>query len=52
MEKALGKPVVASNQATAWMCLRLLGETAPKPEYGRLMTLQLGSDSVVRTGAA
>ncbi len=41
IEEDLGVPVVSSNQASAWMCLRLLGEGAHKPEYGRLMTLAL-----------
>lgn len=41
MEGALGRPVVTSNQATAWNCLRLCGDEAPRPEYGRLMTLPL-----------
>lgn len=38
MEKAIGRPVVTSNQATAWNCLRLCGDEAPHPEFGRLMT--------------
>ncbi|RWC58224.1 ectoine utilization protein EutA [Mesorhizobium sp.] len=41
MEKAIGRPVVTSNQATAWNCLRLCGDEAPHPEFGRLMTLPL-----------
>jgi maleate isomerase len=39
IEAAIGRPVVTSNQATAWSCLRLCGETVPRPEWGRLMTL-------------
>lgn len=39
IEAAIGKPVVTSNLATAWACLRLCGETASRPELGRLMTL-------------
>lgn len=41
MEKAIGRPVVTSNQASAWNCLRLCGDEAPHPEFGRLMTLPL-----------
>lgn len=39
IEAAIGKPVVTSNLATAWACLRLCGEEAKRPELGRLMTL-------------
>lgn len=39
IEAAIGKPVVTSNLATAWACLRLCGEAAAWPELGRLMTL-------------
>ena len=39
IETAIGKPVVTSNLATAWACLRLCGEAAARPEFGRLMTL-------------
>ncbi|RUZ69409.1 ectoine utilization protein EutA, partial [Mesorhizobium sp. M7A.F.Ca.US.003.02.2.1] len=38
MEKTIGRPVVTSNQATAWNCLRLCGDDTPRPEFGRLMT--------------
>jgi maleate isomerase len=41
MENSIGRPVVTSNQATAWNCLRLCGDEAPHPEFGRLMTLPL-----------
>ena len=41
IEAAIKKPVVTSNLATAWQCLRLCGETTEKPAFGRLMTLQL-----------
>jgi maleate isomerase len=37
IEKALGKPVVSSNLATAWACLRLCGDTDARPELGLLM---------------
>lgn len=43
IEKALGRPVVTSNQASAWNCLRLCGEETTHPQWGRLMTLPLGS---------
>jgi maleate isomerase len=39
IEAALGKPVVASNQALAWDCLRLAGYTEPVPGYGRLLEI-------------
>lgn len=41
MEEATGRPVVTSNQASAWNCLRLCGDHAPRPEFGRLHTLAL-----------
>lgn len=41
IERAIGKPVVSSNLATAWQCLRICGDTAPRPKLGRLMALQL-----------
>lgn len=41
IEAVLGKPVVSSNLATAWVCLRLCGDDAPRPDLGRLMTLPL-----------
>ena len=41
IEQAIGKPVVTSNLATAWQCLRLCGDQASRPELGRLMTMQL-----------
>ncbi|MER8865249.1 ectoine utilization protein EutA [Mesorhizobium sp. M0751] len=40
-EEAIGRPVVTSNQATAWNCLRLCGDEMSRPEFGRLMTLPL-----------
>jgi maleate isomerase len=42
IEEAIGRPVVTSNQASAWNCLRLCGDDAAHPEWGRLMTLPLG----------
>jgi len=44
MEEAIGRPVVTSNQASAWNCLRLCGDETPHPEFGRLMTLPLPRD--------
>ena len=41
IEAAIGRPVVTSNQATAWKCLRLCGDDTARPEFGRLMTLPL-----------
>jgi maleate isomerase len=41
IEAAIGRPVVTSNQASAWNCLRLCGDDAGHPEFGRLMTLPL-----------
>lgn len=41
IETAIGKPVVTSNLATAWACLRLCGDVDPRPELGRLMTLSV-----------
>ena len=39
IEQAIGKPVVSSNFATAWACLRICGEKTARPELGRLMAL-------------
>ena len=39
IEQAIGKPVVSSNFATAWACLRICGEQTARPELGRLMAL-------------
>jgi maleate isomerase len=38
IEAAIGKPVVTSNLATAWACLRLCGDETARPTLGRLMT--------------
>ncbi|MGR9243988.1 ectoine utilization protein EutA (plasmid) [Rhizobium leguminosarum] len=38
IEKSIGKPVVSSNLATAWACLRICGDNASRPELGLLMT--------------
>jgi maleate isomerase len=39
IEKATGRPLVSSNLASAWACLRLCGDEIARPELGRLMTL-------------
>jgi maleate cis-trans isomerase len=43
IEAALGKPVVNSNQAVLWGCLKRLGDklgpVAPEPRLGRLMAV-------------
>jgi len=39
IEDELGKPVVSSNQAMVWRCLRLAGITEPLHGYGRLFEL-------------
>jgi len=41
IEAVIGRPVVTSNQASAWMCLRLCGDERARPEFGRLMTLPM-----------
>lgn len=41
MEEAIGRPVVTSNQASTWNCLRLCGDDTPRPEFGRLWTKPL-----------
>jgi arylmalonate decarboxylase len=38
LEQDTGLPVVTSNQATAWACLRALGCALPIPGYGRLLS--------------
>lgn len=40
-EARLGKPVITSNQALAWHMLRLTGNDAVLPGYGRLFELPL-----------
>lgn len=41
IEQATARPLVSSNLATAWACLRLCGDVRPRPEIARLMTLPL-----------
>jgi len=43
IEDAIRRPVVTSNQATAWNCLRLCGDETPRPEFGRLWTKPLAA---------
>lgn len=43
IERAIGKPVVSSNLATAWATLRICEDDAPRPELGVLMTRQMAS---------
>jgi maleate cis-trans isomerase len=38
LENDLGKPVVNSNQATIWVCLKKLGITHSDPRLGRLFS--------------
>ena len=42
LEAALGKPVVSSNQALAWDCLRLAGCHAAVSGFGRLLRGEAG----------
>lgn len=39
IEARIGRPVVTSNLATAWACLRHCDDAAPRPQRGRLMGL-------------
>lgn len=41
IEALVGKPVITSNQASAWMCLRLAGSQRPVTGYGGLFSLPL-----------
>jgi len=41
IEKCIGRPMVSSNLASVWNCLRLCGDAASRPERGELMTLPL-----------
>ena len=40
VEAAIGRPVVTSNQASVWRCLRLAGIDRPLAGCGRLLRLQ------------
>jgi len=39
LEQETGKPVITSNQASLWECLRLLKIDDPIPGFGKLLTL-------------
>jgi maleate isomerase len=39
LEDRLGKPVITSNQAMIWRCLRLAGLNEPVPGFGKLFEL-------------
>ena len=41
LESKLAKPVISSNQALGWHCLRLAGVKSKLPQYGRLLTLNI-----------
>ncbi|NTY38050.1 ectoine utilization protein EutA [Burkholderia diffusa] len=41
IEASIGKPVVTSNLATAWTCMRLCGNNEARSSLGRLMMLSL-----------
>lgn len=41
IEALVDRPVITSNQASAWMCLRLAGVTSPVAGFGRLLSLPL-----------
>lgn len=41
IEQVIGKPVVTSNLAAAWACLRLCGQVQPSTESPRLMSAPL-----------
>jgi maleate isomerase len=42
VEAAIGRPVVTSNQASVWRCLRLAGIDRPLAGHGRLLRLRAG----------
>ncbi len=44
IEKKIGRPMVSSNLASAWNCLRICGDATSRPELGRLMTRPLTKD--------
>jgi maleate isomerase len=37
LESKLAKPVISSNQALGWHCLRLAGVKSKLSQYGRLL---------------
>jgi maleate isomerase len=44
LEQTIGKPVISSNSATAWHCLRLAGVDDRIDGYGRLFEMPLASE--------
>lgn len=44
LEQEIGKPIVTSNQALAWHCLRLAGIDDTVPGFGRLLQLKLADE--------
>jgi maleate isomerase len=38
IEHTIGRPVITSNLATAWLSLRMCGDETARPQFGRLMT--------------
>ena len=47
LEKDLGLPVIASNQAMMWDCLRLCGVDDDFPAYGRIFSLKTAAHKEV-----
>ncbi len=47
LEKDLGVPVIASNQAMMWDCLRLCGVDDDFPAYGRIFSLKTAAHKEV-----
>ncbi len=45
LEKRLGKPVIASNQALAWQAMRIAGATGDLPGPGYLMTCHMPGEA-------
>ncbi|HEX9446516.1 MAG TPA: ectoine utilization protein EutA [Dongiaceae bacterium] len=43
IERVTGRPLVSSNLATAWRCLRLCNDRQMRPQLGRLMALPAAS---------
>jgi len=48
LEARLDRPVVTSNQATLWFCLRACGLDDDVPGLGRLFQLRLPAEVVAR----
>ena len=45
IEARIGRPVVASNQASAWACLNHCGQWVARPDAGQLMTVAMPTES-------